>query len=679
MFHWLTGLRSRGFSIAITAALVLVTAPTAFAHTGPGVLPAPQVTTKVLNTFVVNITGDQPDGNPGDGLCEVDVAGRPCTLRAAIEEANQLGGGPHRIEFDIPGDGPHLIQPASPLPVIDVPVEIDGTSQPIARCPSIGNAATLRIILDGRAAGSSNALTFAAGSDGSSVSGLVIRGWSGNGIKLESSNNLVTCNLIGVDVDGSADAGNSLQGIHVTGANNQIGGADASQRNVISGNGASGIYIQSPSATGNTVKGNYIGTDVSATSAIPNDDTGVRCHNADNNTIGGPEAGAGNVISGNGLFGVHLRTGSDLNQVLGNIIGLNASGTAAIPNFSTGVYVVGSGENKIGDYGAGNGNLISGNGGVGIYLLDDSNFNYILNNIIGLDASGSVALGNTQFGVLLDGSGGNTIGGPGNGNVITANNNDEIELRNSVANQIDSNRIGTNSAGTTIIASNGVGIVLDDSDVNLVLRNTIAGNSGGGIDVVTAAVRNTIYANHIYNNTGLGIDLGNNGVTPNDPGDSDTGDNQLQNYPILTIATESRVKGMLDTLPGDIDLHFYVNDTCDASGYGEGESYVGLHEFYVPGVTTLFSYFVPAGALQIGQYVTATATDSDGNTSEFSACLEVTCSSPDVDDDGDVDVNDIIAVATQWNAQTYNATYDLNCDNDIDILDVQIAAGAFGL
>ncbi|MCB0249534.1 MAG: hypothetical protein KDI07_13235, partial [Anaerolineae bacterium] len=75
MFHWLTGLRSRGFSIAITAALVLVTAPTAFAHTGPGVLPAPQVTTKVLNTFVVNITGDQPDGNPGDGLCEVDVAG----------------------------------------------------------------------------------------------------------------------------------------------------------------------------------------------------------------------------------------------------------------------------------------------------------------------------------------------------------------------------------------------------------------------------------------------------------------------------------------------------------------------------------------------------------------------------------------------------------------------------
>ncbi len=384
------------------------------------------------------------------------------------------------------------------------------------------------------------------------------------------------------------------------------------------------------------------------------------------------------MISGNGLFGVHLRTGSDFNQVLGNTIGLNASGTAAIPNFSTGVYVTGSVENRIGDYGAGNGNLISGNGGTGIYLLDNSGFSYILNNIIGLDASGSAALGNTQFGVLLEGSGGNVIGGTGNGNVIAANNNDEIELRNSVANQIDSNLIGTNSAGTTIIASNGVGIVLDDFDINLILRNTIAGNSGGGIDVVTAAVRNTIYANRIYNNTGLGIDLTNNGVTPNDPGDLDAGDNELQNYPVLNSATVTRVNGVLDSLPSNIDLHFYSNTTCDPSGYGEGETYIGLHEFIFPGLPTQFSFSVPPGALQVGQFVTATATDVNGNTSEFSACAQVTCSSPDVDDDGDVDVNDIIAVAAQWNAQTYAATYDLNCDDEIDILDVQIAAGAFG-
>ncbi|MCB0230582.1 MAG: right-handed parallel beta-helix repeat-containing protein, partial [Anaerolineae bacterium] len=263
---------------------------------------------------------------------------------------------------------------------------------------------------------------------------------------------------------------------------------------------------------------------------------------------------------------------------------------------------------------------------------------------------------------MLDGSGGNTIGGPGNGNVITANNNNEVELRNSVVNQIDSNLIGTNSTGTTIIASNGVGIVLDDSDNNQVLRNTITGNSGGGIDVVTGAVRNTIYTNRIYDNTGLGIDLANNGVTPNDPGDSDTGDNELQNYPVLTSATVTRINGVLDSLPGAIDLHFYSNATCDPSGYGEGKTYIGLHEFNLPGVPTPFSFPVAPGALQIGQYVTATATNSDGNTSEFSACAQVTCSSPDVDDDGDVDVNDIIAVAVQWNAQTYSATYDLNCD-----------------
>ncbi len=245
MVGWLADLWSRGFSIAIAGVLLLALAPAAYAHTDPDAPPAPPASSKAMNTFVVTITGDQPDGNPGDGLCEVDVAGRPCTLRAAIEEANQLGGGPHQIQFSIPGTGPHVIQPDSPLPAIAVPVAIDGSTQELARCPSLGNAATLRIVLDGRTAGASNGLTFVAGSNGSTVRGLVIRGWNGSGIKLESNNNLIACNHIGVDVDGNTDAGNSLQGVHVTGANNQIGGSDASQRNVISGNGASGIYIQS--------------------------------------------------------------------------------------------------------------------------------------------------------------------------------------------------------------------------------------------------------------------------------------------------------------------------------------------------------------------------------------------------------------------------------------------------
>ncbi|MGD2049860.1 MAG: CSLREA domain-containing protein, partial [Chloroflexota bacterium] len=99
-------------------------------------------------TFTVNTTDDAGDDNPGDGLCS--TASGECSLRAAIEELNALGADadPHQIHFDIPGAGPHVISPTEELPRINVPVVIDGSTQPGASCPTADQQADLQIVLD---------------------------------------------------------------------------------------------------------------------------------------------------------------------------------------------------------------------------------------------------------------------------------------------------------------------------------------------------------------------------------------------------------------------------------------------------------------------------------------------------------------------------------------------------
>ncbi len=159
------------------------------------------------------------------------------------------------------------------------------------------------IVLNGASAGSgANGLNFAAGSNGSEVQGLVIQQFSGNGILINgTSGNLVVGNYIGTDVNGTANLGNSTGVLLQQGATaNTIGGTAAGTANVVSGN-TFGVFFSISGTSGNVVLGNFIGTDVHGTAALGNGTRGVAIEfGATANTIGGTTTDSGNVISGNG-------------------------------------------------------------------------------------------------------------------------------------------------------------------------------------------------------------------------------------------------------------------------------------------------------------------------------------------------------------------------------------------
>ena len=242
----------------------------------------------------VNSTGDGGDSNAGNGICD-DGTGS-CTLRAAMEEANARSGA-DTIHFNIAGAGPHTIQPVTDLPTITDPVTIDGYTQSGASAntngPGLGSNAVLKIELDGTNAG--NGLQITAGS--STVKGLVINRFSADGILLQTvGGNVVEGNFIGTDVNGTADLGNKF-GVTITNSpNNRIGGASAASRNVISGNDSEWAVGLFGTATGNVVYGNLIGTDINGTADLGNAGFGVLILSA-NNTVGGSTSGQGNVIS----------------------------------------------------------------------------------------------------------------------------------------------------------------------------------------------------------------------------------------------------------------------------------------------------------------------------------------------------------------------------------------------
>lgn len=173
------------------------------------------------------------------------------------------------------------------------------------------------------------------------------------------------------------------------------------------------------------------------------------------------------------------------------------------------------------------------------------------------------------------------------------------------------------------------------------LGNTIAFNNARGVEI-GSGTGNAIFANSIHSNNVLGIDLSPLGVTANDPGDADTGANNLQNFPVLTSAitnngnSTTTIIGSLDSTPSTtFTLQFFSNPSCDSSGNGEGKSYIGSTTVTmgIDGNPTSFITSFP-GAVPIGQFITATATNnSTRDTSEFSACKPVTGDSPTLAED----------------------------------------------
>ena len=330
------------------------------------------------------------------------------------------------------------------------------------------------------------------------------------------------------------------------------------------------IAISEEGSTSGTISNNYLGVEPDGITPAGNGNAGLLLWNGASNL-----SVAANVVSGNGFNGLHSGIdvdGANNNIFVANFLGTDAAGDAAIPNADHGIALFGgSSENDIGGSGqGGSGNIISGNNGYGIEMFGSASFNTISANFIGTNSGGSSSLGTQLAGIHL-------------------------------SDNASHNVIGTNQAGN-VIAFNHRGVVIE----------------GAG------TVGNTILNNRIYGNLSLGIDLGNDGVTPNQPSGSGSGPNNLQNFPVLTSVDNNSfptvVNGTLKGTPGTTyELEFFSNDPNDPARQGQFLANTQNVTADSSGNADFAVQFFSEGPFDASN-LTATATNlTTGDTSEFSA------------------------------------------------------------
>ena len=452
------------------------------------------------------------------------------SLRQAITDANRAAG-LDSIHFAI-GSGSKTISRRTSLPTITDPVVLDATTQP-------GYAGTPLIELSGADAGTASSVSgFSVSAGGSTIRGFVINRFSGNGIAITGrGGNTIAGNWIGTDATGTSAAPNTGQGVFVQASGNVIGGLVASDRNVISGNVKNGVHLYT-TATGNHVRGNYIGTNASGTVAVPNQKCGVSIYASRGNVIGGLRASARNVISGNQADGVLIASdGASGNKVLGNYIGTDATGTRPVGNLLYGVEVS-QPDNLIGGPTTAARNIISGNvkSGVVLYLATATG-NRVLGNFIGTDRSGLRAVGNGGRGLdVTNGPSGNYVGGTtfASRNVISGNHDGGVGVySSSTRNYFRGNYIGTDANGARAVPNTGAGIALSAAagagnvigGATAGAANVIAGNAGDGVRVGESS-------GTVIEGNRIGTDRSGTRAVPN-----------LLNGVLFTGATDSAVRG----------------------------------------------------------------------------------------------------------------------------------------
>lgn len=648
----------------------------------------------------------------------------PGSLRQAILDANAAAGA-SSIGFNIPNTDPNRdpstgafkIQPLAQQPGADCPpgshalppitgiVTIDGYTQPGASPNTLANGdnAVILIQIDG-------SLDPTPGGDaidtsfqvGFTIRGIDVTNWThpctadfgtGSGLNLfGSSAGFVEGNFVGTDVTGVNALGN-VWGIYdssgptftgngaIVSPGSIIGGTAPQARNLVSGNTQAGISMDCPQAD-EIVEGNYIGTDKSGENAFSVGNAGVTiCGSL--HTIGGTVPGAANLISGNLFANVYIignGVGPQNNLIQGNLIGTDATGTkplAGSPN-GFGVWLLQApspaDNNTIGGTTPAARNIISGNPLAGV-AINDAHLTTVEGNYIGLDVTGAKALSNGGDGVGLgignpfpplvvqgqtvpEGPAFNTsIGGstPGAGNVISGNSGNGIEVlgllnfgTETPAHSIEGNLIGTDASGSAALGNSGAGVLLGNGTYNTtvggtdtlagatiafnqkdgvlidpgppevnvpgkfyttaqnnqVIGNLIFSNGGAGVRV-NSGNENPISRNSIYGNAKLGIDIGSGNPNVNSDCQSNTnGPNDLQNAPSLTpgsgttfitaTATDPNnntsnfsncvsasgdsfsVVGSFDGKPStNFTIEYFKSDSCDASGFGQGKAFIG--------------------------------------------------------------------------------------------------------
>ncbi|MFW6063862.1 MAG: right-handed parallel beta-helix repeat-containing protein [Chloroflexota bacterium] len=338
---------------------------------------------------------------------------------------------------------------------------------------------------------------------------------AGHGIRLSNGNlNQIFGNTI---------AGNGSGGVLVEdgSSSNRFGcplvdPVPDTERNVIRDNDGPGVHLTGADTETNFLFCNWIGVSDDGASAAPNDSHGVLIDDGAHHNNVGATFDTGNTISGNGGDGVRISAG-DNNLVLGNYIGVNDGGGAAIPNSISGVAIVsGASDNTLGSATSDNaGNVISGNAQTGILVASPgATGNSIDGNHIGVGSDGVTALPNGTDGVAVYGATDTAIGPSGS----------------------DTDQL--------IHHNEGVGVRLHDADGALVgERNTVKYNQSTGVAVTGSSSGANVKVREVYSNGGLPIDLGNDGHTPNDPDDSDSGPNTLLNYPVITGGSGGTIEG----------------------------------------------------------------------------------------------------------------------------------------
>ncbi len=515
-------------------------------------------------TFTVNSTADDPDGNFSNGICA--TASGACTLRAAIAEANaQLG--PNTVAFNIPGSGVHTIQLNSMLPTINDEtggVQIDGYTQPGSAAntdPLVSNA-QIKVELRGQGRYSFQGLNVT--SAGNTVRGLAIYDMH-NAIRLYedgADRNLIVGNFLGTNASGTFQAASDWgagHGVHVVSGSsfNRIGTPDPADRNIISGNAYVGIRLDNENTNGNVIQNNIFGLTPNGNANLSN---GKMCVDIQwgpsNNIVGGTDPGQRNVCSGHVYAGLDLShmTSTSNNYLVGNYVGTNVTGNQAYPWTAN---------------------------GDGIIFKDDAFNNHVYENVIA----------------------GNNINGIWHKHDYTGRN------------YIYNNRIGVGADGSSL-PNKGWGMYMRGHNFRIGPGNVFANNKKGGIYLTDNSSDGNIFTqNSFYNNGGLAVDIAPGGVNANDSGDGDSGPNQQLNSPEITQASTSQVSG---TACSNCTVEIYIADV-GAGEYGEGKTFVGSTKANGSG-----DFSLSANGLYNDQAVTALAIDGDGNTSEFGQNVAVT-------------------------------------------------------
>ena len=466
------------------------------------------------------------------------------SLRQAILDTASSAG-PHTIQFAIPGAGVHTITPLTPFPTITQPTTIDGYTQ---------------------AGSSPNTLPFPQGTNAVLT------------IELNGQALVHDLNAIGLRIS-AATGGTVIRGLAIN-------------RCYIAG-----IWIDQGAGDGIQILGNFLGTAADGLSVprgpgISRQIRGITFLGGIGHEFGGPNPADRNLISGNNVEeenteGVGIgggETASDMPtaRIRGNIIGLDATLSVSLPNGGGISTSTGEQPIQIGGSATGEGNIVSGNASVGIYVTTRGALITIQGNIVGTDASGTRNLGNRAGGIVVSPGGHDLAGaivggiGPGEANVVAYN--------------------GGRGGGF----SSGVGILSFSSN------------------------RVTVRGNRIFGNTPRGFAPDFAAPAPNDPGDADTGANNLQNSPIITgvdYGPPTVVHATLNSAASTTyDVDFYANAVCITrpTAFLQGRDYVGSTQVTTNGSGTATIDFSLAAPLTVGQGVTAMATDPEGNTSEHS-------------------------------------------------------------